>query len=81
VGDRFWVQYQRVIAHPDTLVKVLAAHNQVTATCCPSPDLWARPGELPKGPIRLAEVGEAIPDYAYVQVEVVELPERFDPIP
>jgi len=82
VGDRFWLPtFGRVIAHPDTKVKVLAAHNQVTATCYPSPDLWASPGELPKHPIRLAEVGEAVPDYAYIQVEVVELPERFDPIP
>jgi hypothetical protein len=81
VGDRFWVQERKVIAHPDTLVRVLAAHNQVTATCYPSPDLWASPSELPKHPIRLTEVGEAVPDYAYIRVEVVSLPERFDPIP
>jgi Zn ribbon nucleic-acid-binding protein len=81
VGDRFWVQDQRVIAHPDTMVKVLAAHNQVTALCSPSPELWARLGELPKFPIRLAEVEEAVPDYAYIEVEVVALPEKFDPIP
>jgi hypothetical protein len=79
-GDRFWLPDNKVIAHPDTMVRVLAAHNQVTALCSPAPELWASPGELPKHPIRLGEVREAVPNYAYIQVEVVSLPVVFLPI-
>jgi hypothetical protein len=81
VGDRFWVGDSRVVVHPDTIVRVLAAHNQVTALCAPSPELWAWNSELPKEPLPLKQVPEAVSGYAYIQVQVVALPERFDPLP
>jgi hypothetical protein len=60
---------------------VVAAHNQVTALCAPSGELWARAGELPKGSVPLRKVRSLVPDYEYIQVEVVALPPYFGPIP
>jgi hypothetical protein len=81
VGDRFWLNDTRIVVHPETIVRVVAAHNQVTALCAPSEKLWARAGELPKGSMPLRKVRSLLPDYEYIQVEVVALPPYFGPIP
>ena len=80
VGDRFWIPIMgRVVVHPRAKVRVLQAHNQVTG-CMLSEDLCARPWEIPKRPIELRKVSDALPDYDHILVEVVELP-PFDPVP
>jgi hypothetical protein len=81
VGDRFWIPTRgRVVVHPLTKVRVVEAHNQVTG-CVPDESQRARPGELPQKPLPLQDVPEAVRGYEYILVEVVELPQKWDPVP
>jgi len=78
-GARFWIPTMgRVVVHPRTRVRILAAHNQATG-CARDDRLWARPGELPDRPLELRQVARVLPGYEHIHVEVVELPSTWDP--
>jgi hypothetical protein len=80
VGDRFWIpSKERVVAHPLTKVRVVEAYNQATGRV-PDESQRARPEELPQNPLPLQDVNEALRGYEYVLVEVVELPQTWDPV-
>jgi hypothetical protein len=80
VGDRFWIPIMgRVVVHPLTKVRVVEAHNQVTG-CVPDESQRARPEGLPQKPLPLRDVNEAVRGYEYILVEVVELPQKWDPV-
>jgi hypothetical protein len=80
VGDRFRIpSKERVVAHPLTKVRVVEAYNQVTGRV-PDEIQRARPEELPQNPLPLQDVNEALRGYEYVLVEVVELPQTWDPV-
>jgi len=82
VGDVFTVPNPYLVVHPETVVRVLGAHNQVTAFCGGlSPDLSAREWELPRSTVPYRKLHELLPDYYYKVVQVEKLPAQWEPVP